>query len=91
MSELNRPHIETPSGWSMADEGYKKVIRMDYYGQPYEVWEEVDRRPDLGKLWASFRQNFQAGVDYHNSIPGGELRMDSGRQEALNQIENEQL
>lgn len=59
------PTPDRPEGWSMADEGYKKVIRMDYHGQPYEVWEKP--LPDLGKAWAKWRAQQQwlgGGLDH---------------------------
>lgn len=46
---------------------------------------------EYADLWASFRTSFQAGVDYMNSIGGGSLTMNVGKQEALITIENEQL
>lgn len=38
---------------------------------------------EYADLWAKFRTSFQAGVDYMNSIGGGSLTMNVGRQEAM--------
>lgn len=53
MSEHNQQLPPRPSTWSMADEGYTKVTKLDYYGKPYEVWERPTK--DLGQLWKQFK------------------------------------
>lgn len=39
MSEYNQQIPPRPSTWSMANEGYEKVAKLDYYGRPYDAWE----------------------------------------------------
>ena len=46
-----------PSDWILPD--HVKVTRLDYFGQPYEAYERIDRRPDLGKAWKQFSNNFR--------------------------------
>lgn len=89
MPELNRTHLDRPEGWSMADEGYKRVIRMDYYGQPYEAWEKTKRDPDLGELWASWRKMRQRNEEFLHGATG--LHLDQERQATLITIETEKL
>lgn len=36
----------------------RKVIKIDYNGEPYEGVEYVERRPDIGKLWKEFTAQF---------------------------------
>jgi len=43
--------------WTLADEGYELVTRLDYFGQPYQSWQPVKK--DLGKAFASFRDQFR--------------------------------
>lgn len=59
MSEYKHATPDRHEGWSMADEGYEKVTRISFYGDPYEVWQKIDRRPDLGQLWAKWRAQQQ--------------------------------
>lgn len=55
MSTLNNPIQDRPDGWSLSDEGYQKVTRIDFHGVEYEAWEKIDKRPDLGSLWSKWR------------------------------------
>ena len=43
--------------WTLADEGYEKVTRLDYYGNEYQSWQPVKK--DLGAAWQSFREHFR--------------------------------
>lgn len=57
-----------PDNFQLPD--HRKTTKLDYYGQPYEAYERISRRPDYGKLWASFRQQFRNQEDRkpgHNS------------------------
>ena len=51
MSDTTRP-----SDWILPD--HIKVTKLDYYGQPYEAYERINRLPDYGKLWKQFSNNF---------------------------------
>lgn len=46
-----------PEGWALSD--HTKVTRLDYFGQPYEAYERINRRPDYGKLWKKFSEDFR--------------------------------
>jgi len=46
-----------PEGWQLPD--HNKVTRLDYFGKPYEAYERIDRRPDLGKAWQQFSDDFR--------------------------------
>lgn len=49
------PDLEhRPDNWNLADEGYIRVTRLDYNGNPYDVWQ---RKPGRTKsdLWAANR------------------------------------
>ena len=49
--------VARPEGWQLPD--HVKVTRLDYFGKPYEAYVRINRRPDLGKLWAGFREQFR--------------------------------
>lgn len=77
-----------PSQWSIYDEhsfanltDYENIQRGDL---------SKDAR-DYAASWAKFRATFNKGVEYSNSIGGGRLRLDAGREETLITIENEKL
>jgi len=46
-----------PEGWQLPD--HVKVTRLDYFGQPYEAYERINRLPDYGKLWKQFSNDFR--------------------------------
>lgn len=57
-----------PEGWVLPD--HSKVIKNDYYGQPYEAYERINRGPDYGKLWQQFSEDFRSQEQHnpgHNS------------------------
>lgn len=54
-----------PEGWSLADEGYIQVTRLDYYGIEYQAWEKPKRRT-AAELWKIL-----------NAIPKPEVRYGS--------------
>jgi hypothetical protein len=37
-----------------------KTTKLDYYGVPYEAYERISRKPDLGKLWQQFSREFRS-------------------------------
>jgi hypothetical protein len=45
-----------PDQWSLVNEGYERITRLDYYGNEYQAW--VKPKKDLGKAWSSFRSQF---------------------------------
>ena len=51
------PDTQRLSDWTLPD--HTKVTRLDYYGQPYEGYERINRLPDYGKLWKSFSEQFR--------------------------------
>ena len=51
------PDTQRPSNWILPD--HVKVTKLDYYGQPYEAYERIDRLPDYGKLWKQFSEDFR--------------------------------
>ena len=78
-----------PANWSLADEGYNRVIKLDYFGQQYEAWE---LKPDTSRrdLWQSFRDMQAKAEKYFEGVPGG-LTMNISKQNILSQIENGRL
>jgi len=60
-----------PEGWSLANEGYEQVTRLDYFGNPYQSWQPVKK--DLGQAWASFREQFRSQPT-KDLKPGNEYR-----------------
>ena len=52
MSDTTRP-----SDFQLPD--HTKVTKLDYFGQPYEAYERINRLPDYGKLWAGFSEQFR--------------------------------
>ena len=80
---------DRPQGWSLASEGYNRVIKLDYFGNEYEAWE---LKPDTSRrdLWQAFR-DMQAKADkYFEGVPGG-LTMNISKQNTLIEIENGRL
>ena len=51
------PDTQRPSDWILPD--HIKVIKLDYFGQPYEAYERINRLPDYGKLWKQFSNDFR--------------------------------
>lgn len=80
---------DRPANWSLADEGYNRVIKLDYFGQPYEAWE---LKPDTSRrdLWQAFRDMQVKSEKYLEGVPGG-LTMNTGKQNTLIEIENGRL
>ena len=39
---------------------HEKKIKLDYFGQSYEGYERISRRPDYGKLWKRFSEDFRS-------------------------------
>ena len=64
--------------WTLADEGYEKVTRLDYYGNEYQSWQPVKK--DLDKAFASFREQFR-------SQPTKDLKPGNSFNPPLEQIE----
>jgi hypothetical protein len=61
---------DRPDSWSLEQEGFEKVTRLDYFGQPYQAWQRKTK--DLGKAWAQFREQFRSQPErdtagHHNS------------------------
>lgn len=67
--------ITKPDGWTPASEGYVKVTRLDYFGQPYEAWE-LPRRPSYTELWDRVRKTMFS----YNPGPGNSLRLPTDRE-----------
>jgi len=62
MSDTTRPE-----GSQLPD--HAKVTKLDYYGQPYEAYERINRLPNYGKLWKQFSEQFRNQEDrkpWHN-------------------------
>lgn len=78
-----------PTTWSLADEGYRRVIKLDYAGNEYEAWELI---PDTSHrdLWQSFRERWAKAEKYFEGVPGG-LTMNTAKQTTLIEIENNRL
>ena len=54
------PTPPRPDAWSPANEDYEQVEKIDYHGQPYKVWQKINRsKVNLSKAWADFRQSFR--------------------------------
>ena len=51
------PDTQRLSDWILPD--HVKVTKLDYFGKPYEAYERIDRRPDLGKAWKRFSDDFK--------------------------------
>ena len=51
------PDTQRPSDWILPD--HIKVTKLDYFGKSYEAYVRVDRRPDLGKAWKQFSNDFR--------------------------------
>jgi len=51
------PDTQRPSDWILPD--HIKVTKLDYFGKSYEAYVRVDRRPDLGKAWKQFSDDFR--------------------------------
>ena len=80
---------DRPAKWTLADEGYNRVIKLDYFGQPYEAWElasDTSRRD----LWQSFRERQARDEKYFEGVPGG-LTMNPAKQTTLIEIENNRI
>lgn len=82
------PLSDRPDNWSIYDEhvfanmtDYENIQRGDL---------SKDAR-DYAASWAKFRATFNKGVEYSNSIGGGRLRMDAGREQTLITIEQNQI
>lgn len=51
------PDTQRPSDWILPD--HVKITKLDYFGQPYEAYERINRLPDYGKLWKQFSDDFK--------------------------------
>lgn len=45
-----------PAGWTVADEGYGQVTKLDYNGNEYTVWEKKAKGLNYGQLWKRFKE-----------------------------------
>ena len=52
------PDTQRPDNWILPD--HTKTTKLDYFGKPYEAYELIDRRPDLGKAWKQFSEQFRS-------------------------------
>ena len=60
--------LNRPDNWSMSNEGYVRVTKVDYYGNPYEVWVKP---PAMSRqqLWNAVRPGlFQSCGGMQTSI-----------------------
>jgi len=52
---------DRPDNFQLPD--HIKVTKLDYYGQPYEAYERINRSTDYGKLWDQFSEQFRNQED----------------------------
>lgn len=66
--------------WTLADEGYERVEKIDYYGNVYTAWVRKPKGVNLSAAWKQFSQDFR-------SQPTKDLKPGNGYRPNLEQIE----
>lgn len=61
---------------------YTEVTKLDINGDPYQGIAWVDKNRNYAELWKSFRESFNEGVQYANSIGGNGLHINARAVEA---------
>jgi len=46
--------------WSLEDEGFERVEKTDYFGNPYTAWVRKPKGVNLSKAWKQFSQDFRS-------------------------------
>lgn len=82
MSEYNNNFPDRPAGWTLANEGFKRVTRIDFFGNAYESWEKKEDSPSKNALWDKWRER--------KNLEGSGL-IDEKKQQTLITIELERL